>query len=291
MELEFDFIPTKRFSGSSMTEKSISDIEMERIGKICRKYGVSFFMNTFAARRRTNSNTGWMRIMFFAEEENYYTEDGSRDYSNDFSTDNYDRLMDCIHELDCRTCLWFSTMANSNTYSEAAKFSYEDIINAMHKPVLAKEFNCDFDEDHEYYAVNCRYVKLNEFGEDMNTNLLDNISGIYRKCLNRIIGSNWDTGCRIGKASARQLGRYMPLEGLVTCCKLNFKCGKNPEARDFCIYLLQYSNGSIYYLLVDSDGNSHRESHSDNLDMPSLMLFMYLSGALDMNAPGHHYDN
>ena len=290
---EFDFIPSKRFNSTTMKENSISDIEMERIGKICRKYGVSFFMNRFSARQHLNgsSSSYWMRIMFFAEEDNYYTDDGYRDYSKYFSTDKYDRLMDCIHELDYRTCLWFSIMANANTYSEVMKLSYEDIVDAMYEPVLVKKLNCNFDKDHEYYTTVCRYVKLKEVREKGNCNLVDIISGIYKNCIKHIMENEWDTGCRMGKASARQLGRYMPLDGLVTCRMLDFKCGKKPEAKDFCMYLLQYSDGSIYYLLIDSDGKSHMKKHSEYLDQASYMLTMYLLGVLGMDESGHYHND
>ena len=289
---EFDFIPSKRFNSTTMKENSISDIEMERIGKICCKYGVSFFMNnTFSVRQRTNSNSDWMRIVFFAEEDNYYTYDGFRDFSNDYATDRYDTLMDCMHELDSRTCLWFNSLDNCNIYDEAMKFGYEDIVDAMYGPVLVKKLNCNFDEEHEYYTTVCRYVKLKEVRKEGTCNLVDIISGIYKNCIKHIMENKLDTGCRMGKASARQLGRYMPLEGLVTCCKLDFKCGKHPEAKDFCMYLLQYSDGSIYYLLIDSDGKSHRKKHSDYLDQALYMLTMYLLGELGMNESGHYYND
>lgn len=284
---EFDTVPSNRFGILNMEKDSIPEDEMRRVRRICRKFGVSIFMtNLFSPMDRTGGNADWMNIVLFKAEDDFYTEDGERDYSFDFRTDKFDALMDCVNELDNRSSLYFSTMGEdeSNTYSDVQMEEYEAILDTMYVPYLFVDYNCPFDKDHDYYMLSCKYVKHVEMS-GTESNLVEIMDRLYKNCLLAIRNYGWGLTCRVARPSMREIGTFMPTTGLVTCGKFEYRCTEGSAVGDFCVYLLQYKNGTIRYLLIGPGNKAAWYSHIESNDMLGIMVYRYVFGKLEMHGP------
>ena len=287
---EFDTVPSKRFKVENMKKDSIPEDELRRVRRICRKFGVSVFMTSqFAKRNRTkryqtSGDEDWMKIVLFKEEDDFYTEDGERDYSFDFRTDKFDALVDCMNELDNRTCLYFKPMRDSNMYSDVQMYGYEDVLDVMYVPYLFVDYNCPFDKDHDYYMVSCKYVKCAEM-PGTESNLVEIMDRLYKNCLLAIRDYGWKLTCRIAKPSRQQIETFMPTTGLVLCGKFEYRWTEGTAAGDFCVYLLQYKNGTIRYLLIGPGNKAAWTLHDESNDMLGIMVYRYVSGKLEMHGP------
>lgn len=282
---EFDTVPSNRFRVENMKKDSIPEDEMRRVRRICRKFGVSIFMtNLLSAEHRTSGNADLMNIVLFKEEDDFYTEDGERDYSFDFRTDKFEALVDCMNELDNRTCLYFSTMGYSNIYSNVEMYAYESILDVMYIPYLFADYNCPFDKDHDYYMVSSKYVKCAEM-PGTESNLVEIMDWLYKNSLLAIRNYGWKLTCRVAKPSRQQVETFMPTTGLVLCGKFEYRWTEGTAAGDFCVYLLQYKNGTIRYLLIGPGNKAAWTSHDEVNDMLGIMVRRYVSGNLEMHGP------
>ncbi len=287
---EFDTVPSNRFRVENMTRDSVPDDELRRVRRICRKFGVSVFMTSQFAKRyrtkryQTSGDEDWMKIVLFKEEDDFYTEDGERDYSFDFRTDKFEALVDCMNELDNRTCLHFSTSGDSNMYSDVQMYAYGGVLENMYIPYLFADYNCPFDKDHDYYMVTSKYVKRSEI-PGRESDLVEIMDRLYRNCLLDIRKYGWKLTCRIAKPSRQQVETFMPTDGLVTCGKFEYRWTEDTGTGDFCVYLLQYRNGSIRYLLIGPGNKAAWTSHDEISDMLGTMVYRYVSGKLGMHRP------
>ena len=150
MMVEYDINPSmdNKYRFATMFMDSVPETERLKIRKICRKYGVGVVMCRMDKTPGKVDEYTWFHVVLYIAEDVYYTEDGELDYRNDFNSEKYYSLMNCINELDIRTCLAFNTKGDTSVYSDPDLVQYDSFANVINNPVIFDDENCPCDKDH-----------------------------------------------------------------------------------------------------------------------------------------------
>ena len=83
---------------------------------------------------------------------------------------------------------------------------------------------------------------------------------------------------------ARELRMFISLDGIVTCCRYEFRFHENPEKTDCSIYAMEYADGKFRYVLIDKNGFGYvddKTTHLHDLCVYDLIT-RYIRGKLEL---------
>ena len=240
---------------SYMLGKEILDDEMTRslIGRICRKHGISYSLCN-------NVGDKYMYVFYVAFG---IVECGERE-----------RLMDCINEIDNRTCVYCSNKYSEGDYLDPLELSY-DQLNILIRFPFETAVNCPFDNGHRFLAFDCKHRKVPLFHVDI---LSDKKSVVFRDVLNLIRLWEYDTEIRVARPDARVLDNVIGIDGIVSACRIDVKFNSRPRCEDCSLYVVQMKDGQFKYAVVEPDGSGYyMTTEKYKIGKTSEMLRMHIN--------------
>lgn len=278
-KIDYDIVPSadKTTSYGQRMRGDIPEREWDVVRKTCRRHGVNFVM--VADYANTYDRSDKFEIVFFTE---------LADFSADVlgtvpdGRDGVDELADCIHEIDCRTSLRFETKTedwgggNVMLYYERLGWvSYDELLGIVGggpgRRVVRSEYgNCPFSSECDNYVMaRCRNVNASVV--DMRY-LASRFDETYANVVRMTQSGSSGIICRMAKPDMHLLSRFAPLGGIAFCRRIDFICGPGAGTWDFCIYVFQYSSGTVFNLLVDKSGRGHCKKGLHAVQMLNLRL-------------------
>ena len=271
---EYDIVPSAMSKGYMnytteliTADYAFSESLLNKVDKSCRKHGI----NCIISKSYSNS----YQFMFFVSVDN-------RSMYSQILPER-DRLMDCIHELDNRTPLNFHVEADTNHYIGAFPTPTKKILECVSSGKV-KEFiysHWDPEKQETYLTVFCKYVNV---PYNMTMHLVDTISEISTALLRNFTAWGYDTVIRLMKPDARELRMFVSLDGIVTCCRYEFRFHENPEETDCSIYAMEYADGKFRYVLIDKNGFGYVDDETTHLHDLCIynLITRYIRGKLEL---------
>lgn len=278
----FDIIASRTdFAGRDIREDSVTEAEMDTVVKVCRKHGVDFI---FSGKGDGYAEMERFMFRFFVR-----TDPGA----DGADSEQADRLMDCIHELDLRTGLLFEVSYLSGSMYEKPEYQSGLFLKTCTlKPVVcclaggsvttedALKAEGFYDKSRRYLVITCNTMKPGDKPEKHRfINLGSAVSELYGRLVE--VAMRFRADCRILGCPLEWLRRYVPAGGVVRAFRFGF--GGCADVDDFSLSVVQYADGTMLAALVRSDGCADVRGCSLYMfDCVTMLAERYMSGELSI---------